>query len=57
MIKKVIWISDELGFGGVIGLYFIESVKDFYCRIGMEEVGVDVNKGNMVVFEFSVEDV
>jgi hypothetical protein len=44
--------SDELGYGGLVGLHALPGVEGFYRRLGFMDCGMDEEKENLAYFEW-----
>lgn len=44
--------SEELGYGGLVGLHSLPGAEDFYRRMQMIECGPDEEKENLIYFEW-----
>jgi hypothetical protein len=44
--------SQELGYGGLVGLHALLGAESFYRRMNMNECGADPDKENLVYFEW-----
>jgi hypothetical protein len=48
--------SEELGYGGFVGLHSLPAAEMFYRKMGMIDGGVDAEKDNMTYFEWYRRD-
>jgi hypothetical protein len=46
--------SQELGYGGLVGLHALPSAESFYRRLNMDECGPDSNQEGLVYFEWYI---
>jgi len=46
--------SQELGYGGLVGLHALPSAESFYRRMDMDECGSDPDKDGLIYFEWYV---
>jgi hypothetical protein len=44
--------SNELGYGGLVGLHALPGAEEFYRRLGMLDGGADPEQGTLVYFEW-----
>jgi hypothetical protein len=44
--------SDELGYGGLVGLHALPGAEEFYRRVGLVDCGMDEAKENLAYFEW-----
>jgi len=44
--------SEELGYGGLVGLHSLPNAEKFYRKMGMLEGGTDAAKENLTYFEW-----
>lgn len=48
--------SEELGYGGLVGLHSLPAAEMFYRKMGMIDGGADAEKDNMTYFEWYRRD-
>jgi hypothetical protein len=52
MLQFARYRSEELNYGGLVGLHSLPSAEPFYRKMGMIDSGVDPSKENMIYFEW-----
>lgn len=52
LLKFARFRSEELGYGGLVGLHALPSAEEFYRKMGMLDGGADAEKENLVYFEW-----
>ena len=48
--------SEELGYGGLVGLHSLPAAQMFYRKMGMIDGGADAEKENLTYFEWYRQD-
>lgn len=51
-LKLAQFRSEELGYGGLVGLHSLPSANEFYRKMGMIDGGADEEKENLTYFEW-----
>lgn len=52
LLKFAQFRSEELGYGGLVGLHSLLNAEPFYRKMGMIDGGADPDKENMTYFEW-----
>jgi hypothetical protein len=52
LLKFAQFRSEELGYGGLVGLHALLSAEEFYRKMGMWDGSADAKKENLVYFEW-----
>jgi len=52
LLKFARYRSEELGYGGLVGLHALPRAKPFYEKMGMMDYGPDAEKGDLTYFEW-----
>lgn len=52
LLKFARFRSEELGYGGLVGLHSLPSAEEFYRKMGMLDAGADAEKENLTYFEW-----
>jgi hypothetical protein len=55
LLKFAQFRSEELGFGGLVGLHSLPRAERFYRRMGMQDEGLDPGNDNLRYFEWYQE--
>lgn len=52
MLQFARFRSEELGYGGLVGVHSLLGAEKFYLRMGMIDGGIDAEKENLRYFEW-----